>query len=86
MAKEYQERENDGTRRKLKIIEKSGHSYIYVKTNRLRQRRERCERKIPMGRGYDATRTWLKENPKILKELEKKYGQDLKKFKSQALK
>ena len=24
-----------------------------------------------MGRGYDATRTWLKENPKILKELEK---------------
>jgi hypothetical protein len=24
-----------------------------------------------MGRGYDATRTWLKENPKVMKDFEK---------------
>jgi hypothetical protein len=24
-----------------------------------------------MGRGYDATRTWLKENPKVARDIEK---------------
>jgi len=47
---------------KLGTIEKSGHSYIYIGKDGV---------KTPMGRGYDATRTWLKENPKILKEIEK---------------
>ncbi len=47
---------------KLTIIEKSGSSYSY---------RNKEGEKVPMGRGYDATRTWLKENPKVLKELEK---------------
>jgi recombination protein RecA len=47
---------------KLGIIEKSGSSYSY---------KNKEGEKIPMGRGYDATRTWLKENPKILKEFEK---------------
>ena len=57
---------------KLKIIEKSGHSYIYVKNEPASAKGESvAKEKIPMGRGYDATRTWLKENPKILKELEK---------------
>jgi len=47
---------------KLGNIEKSGASYSY---------KDKAGVKIPMGRGYDATRTWLKENPKVLKELEK---------------
>lgn len=47
---------------KLGIIEKSGASYSYKGKDGV---------KTPMGRGYDATRTWLKENPKILKEIEK---------------
>lgn len=51
---------------KLGIIEKSGASYSYKKKTP-----EGKEEKISMGRGYDATRTWLRENTKILKELEK---------------
>ncbi|MDQ5954822.1 MAG: recombination protein RecA, partial [Patescibacteria group bacterium] len=47
---------------KLGTIEKSGASYSY---------KGKEGEKIPMGRGYDATRTWLKENPKVTKELEK---------------
>jgi len=47
---------------KLGTIEKSGASYSYKGKDGV---------KVPMGRGYDATRTWLKENPKVLKELEK---------------
>lgn len=47
---------------KLGNIEKSGASYSYKGKDGV---------KVPMGRGYDATRTWLKENPKVLKELEK---------------
>ncbi len=46
---------------KLGIVEKSGASYSY----------KGKEGKVSMGRGYDATRTWLKENPKVLKEIEK---------------
>lgn len=46
---------------KLGIVEKSGASYYY-----------KCkDGKVAMGRGYDATRTWLKENPKVAKEIEK---------------
>ncbi len=47
---------------KLGIVEKSGSSYSY---------KNKEGEKIPMGRGYDATRTWLKENPKVVKEFEK---------------
>jgi recombination protein RecA len=47
---------------KFEIINKSGTSYAYGETK--------------LGRGYDATRTFLKENPKItdqiLKEIRKK--------------
>jgi recombination protein RecA len=46
---------------KLGIVEKSGASYSY----------KAKDGKVSMGRGYDATRTWLKENPKIAKEIEK---------------
>lgn len=47
---------------KLGIIEKSGASYSY---------KNKEGEKVSMGRGYDATRTWLKENPKVTKDLEK---------------
>ncbi len=47
---------------KLGIVDKSGASYSY---------RNKEGEKISMGRGYDATRTWLKENGKVAKELEK---------------
>jgi recombination protein RecA len=47
---------------KLGIIEKSGASYSY---------KNKEGEKISMGRGYDATRTWLKENTKVMKEFEK---------------
>lgn len=46
---------------KLGIIEKSGSSYSYKSK----------DGKVAMGRGYDATRTWLKENPKTTKDIEK---------------
>ncbi len=55
---------------KLGIIEKSGASYSYKDKN---------GEKVSMGRGYDATRTWLKENPKVtnelLKEIRKRFGE-----------
>ena len=47
---------------KIGIIEKSGASYSY---------KDKGGVKTPMGRGYDATRTWLKENTKVAKEIEK---------------
>jgi recombination protein RecA len=54
---------------KLGIIDKSGASYSY----------KNKEEKIPMGRGYDATRTWLRENKKVadtlLKEIRSRFGE-----------
>ncbi len=47
---------------KLAIVEKSGASYSY---------KNKEGEKVSMGRGYDATRTWLRENPKVTKEIEK---------------
>ncbi len=47
---------------KLGIIEKSGASYSY---------KGKDGEKVAMGRGYDATRTWLRENSKVTKEIEK---------------
>jgi len=55
---------------KLGIVEKSGASYSY---------KNKEGEKTPMGRGYDATRTWLKENPKVanelMKEIRKRFGE-----------
>ncbi len=52
---------------KLNIIEKSGASYSYLSEK---------DGKIPLARGYDATRTFMRENPKmrdqILKEVRKR--------------
>lgn len=47
---------------KLGIVDKSGASYSY---------KNKDGEKVSMGRGYDATRTWLRENTKVTKELEK---------------
>jgi recombination protein RecA len=47
---------------KLGVVEKSGASYSY---------KNKEGEKVPMGRGYDATRVWLRENTKVVKELEK---------------
>jgi recombination protein RecA len=58
---------------KFKIIEKSGNSYFYTGTG------EKAE-KIKLGVGYDSTRTFLKENEKIskeiLKEIRKKFSEE----------
>ena len=58
---------------KYKIVEKSGNTYYYTPT------KEGSE-KIKLGVGYDNTRTFLKENPKIveqiLKEIRKKFAEE----------
>lgn len=55
---------------KIGIIEKAGASYSM---------KDKEGNKVSMGRGYDATRTWLKENPKvansILKEVQSRFGE-----------
>jgi recombination protein RecA len=55
---------------KFKILEKSGSSYSY---------KPEGGEEIKLGRGYDSTRTFLKENPKIagqiLKEIRKSFAQ-----------
>ncbi len=58
---------------KFKIIEKTGNSYFYTPTGEK-------EEKVKLGVGYDATRTFLKENKKIsdqiLKEIKKKFAEE----------
>lgn len=58
---------------KFKILEKSGNSYSYVGTGESKE-------EIKLGRGYDATRQFLKENPKvasaILKDVKKKFAEE----------
>lgn len=58
---------------KFKIIEKSGNSYFYKPTGEK-------EEKMKLGVGYDSTRTFLKENEKIskeiLKEIKKKFAEE----------
>jgi recombination protein RecA len=59
---------------KFKIVEKSGNTYYYMPSN------EKSE-KVKLGVGYDNTRTFLKENPKItgeiLKEIRKKFAEQV---------
>jgi recombination protein RecA len=59
---------------KFKIIEKAGNSYFYTPA------KEGGE-KVKLGVGYDSTRTFLKENPKItdqiLKEIRKKFAEEV---------
>jgi recombination protein RecA len=62
---------------KFKIIEKSGNSYFYTGTGKGEDQKAE---KIKLGVGYDATRTFLKENGKIsdqiLKEIRKKFAEE----------
>ncbi|MDO8579343.1 MAG: recombinase RecA [bacterium] len=55
------------------IISKSGASYSYQP-----QGDGKAGEKLPLGRGYDATRQFLKENPKIAGEILKKIREKLK--------
>ncbi len=59
---------------KYKILDKSGTSYVYKPAGEGKE-------EIKLGRGYDATRTFLKENPKIsdqiLKEIRKKFAEEI---------
>ncbi len=62
---------------KFKIIEKSGNSYFYTPSGKTEDQKAE---KIKLGVGYDATRTFLKENGKvsneILKEIRKKFAEE----------
>jgi len=59
---------------KFKVVEKSGNSYFYTPA------KEGSE-KVKLGVGYDSTRKFLKENPKIsdqmLKEIRKKFLEEV---------
>ena len=59
---------------KFKILEKAGNSYSYLPSGEAKE-------KIKLGVGYDSTRTFLKENPKIseqiLKEIRKKFTEEV---------
>jgi hypothetical protein len=54
-------------------LEKSGNSYSYIPNGEVKE-------KLKLGVGYDSTRTFLKENPKIsaqiLKEIRKKFTEE----------
>ncbi len=58
---------------KFNILQKSGNSYSYTPAGDGKE-------EIKLGRGYDSTRTFLKENPKIadqiLKEIRKKFAEE----------
>lgn len=62
---------------KFKIIEKTGNSYFYMPAVKGDEKVE----KIKLGVGYDATRTFLKENDKIskeiLKEIRRKFAEEV---------
>jgi len=64
---------------KFKIIEKTGNSYFYMPAQ-VGKPTEEKEEKVKLGVGYDATRTFLKENEKIsnqiLKEIRKKFAEE----------
>ncbi len=72
---------------KFKIIEKSGNSYFYTPSRASKDsaRHDSAEsdktEKVKLGVGYDATRKFLKENPKIvspiLKEIKKKFAEEV---------
>jgi len=48
-----------------KVIEKSGQSYVYKPVKVTKD----GEEEVKLARGYDATRTMLKENPKLAKAI-----------------
>ena len=69
---------------KFKIIEKSGNSYFYTPSGEKEPASAKgsgeAREKVKLGVGYDSTRTFLKENEKIskeiLKEIKKKFAEE----------
>ncbi|MSU44565.1 recombinase RecA [Candidatus Nomurabacteria bacterium] len=65
---------------KFKIIEKTGNSYFYVPAETSLKVGDKSEN-LKLGVGYDATRTFLKEDKKIsdqiLKEIRKKFAEEV---------
>ncbi len=65
---------------KFKILEKSGNSYSYLPSVKAGIPNGEAKEKLKLGVGYDSTRTFLKENPKIsaqiLKEIRKKFTEE----------
>jgi F420-0:gamma-glutamyl ligase-like protein len=61
---------------KFNILSKSGNSYAYTPAGEGKE-------EVKLGRGYDATRTFLKEKEnskiadQILKEIKKKFGEEV---------
>ena len=64
---------------KMGLIHKSGTSYSYLPEGK-------GSEEVKLGRGYDATRTFLKENLKIKEEILKKIRQMLKEGKALEMK
>jgi recombination protein RecA len=66
---------------KFKIIEKSGNSYFYLPSVKAGLPTGEKAEKLKLGVGYDSTRTFLKENDKIskeiLKEIRKKFAEEI---------
>ena len=70
---------------KFKIIEKSGNSYFHTPEGEVKPASAKgsgeAREKVKLGVGYDATRTFLKENKKIsdqiLKEIKKKFAEEV---------
>ncbi len=62
---------------KLNLITKSGSSYTYVRPDDSKKGAD--EKEVKLGRGYDASRTFLKEDKKLtdelLKEIRKRFDQ-----------
>ena len=75
---------------KFKIVEKTGNSYFYLPSSEAKTKsdkvgspdtsKEASKEKVKLGVGYDATRTFLKENKniatQILKEIRKKFAEE----------
>ena len=69
---------------KFKILEKSGNSYSYIPNGEVNPASAKSSggagEKIKLGVGYDSTRTFLKENPKIsgqiLKEIRRRFQEE----------
>jgi recombination protein RecA len=59
---------------KMNLIQKSGTSYSYIPVDKEGKKGE----EVKLGRGYDATRTFLRENSKIKEEILKKIRAKLK--------
>lgn len=51
------------------VIKKSGASYSYIPAKPKKDDDGKTEEEIKLARGYDATRTFLKENPKLAKQI-----------------